>query len=44
MVMPNLDAEILFTLVVVSLIALGFGFSTVIEASCASAASMDGRG
>jgi hypothetical protein len=32
--MPDLDAEIFFTLLIVSVIALGFGFSTLIEASC----------
>jgi hypothetical protein len=31
--MPNVDAEVLLTLVIVCSIALGFGLSTVIEAT-----------
>jgi hypothetical protein len=41
--MLSLDAEILFTLVVASVIALWYGFSTVIEASSIADSSIDRR-
>ena len=41
--MLSLDAEILFTLVVASVIALWYGFSKVIEASCITASPIDRR-
>jgi hypothetical protein len=39
--MPDLDAEIIFALVVVCVIALGFGVLTVLDASYRDAVSID---